>query len=427
MVEGLAAGVGAADDADDEGDGEEGNHAEGGYGEAFAVFTIDDGEDETPDGGEAADDEEHQTLGTCTELGREEFGTPEGIEDLWGTAALYTPEDGEEPEACGAVDADGDDDYPCADGHEETEDVDGLVLDLVDELRDDEGDAYDDGPLDAVHPVGLLVGDTTGCLIDVGLEEAHDRSDEVPGEVDGGKEAYRLDGDAVLEEHLDVVEKAVLLTGVLGSHELGTFLQTALEVPCDEGYDEEREEDDARREDVDRIDSEVGSADGVSEGLNPAEEVSARSEEHAEEQDAHRTKAPRHLGDADVASTVVDLGTFGDIGPRCGNADAYGDARDEETAEQHREIDAEHDGEHAEHIDEQIVGEDELAAILVGEESADDGTEGSAQTVGADEVEPAEMYLGEAEIVLPKREATGTSDDGACIKIIGERHGNRAP
>ena len=166
------------------------------------------------------------------------------------------------------------------------------MLDLVDELRDDEGDAYDDGPLDAVHPVGLLVGDTTGGLIDVGLEEAHDRSDEVPGEVDGSKEAYRLDGDAVLEEHLDVVEKTVLLTGVLCSHELGTFLQTALEVPSDEGYDEEREEDDARREDVDRIDSEVGSADGVSEGLNPAEEVSARSEEHTEEQDAHRTKAP---------------------------------------------------------------------------------------------------------------------------------------
>ena len=134
LVEGFAAGVGAADDADDEGDGEEGDHAEGGYGEAFAVFTIDDGEDETPDSGEATDDEEHQTLGTSTELGREKLRPPESIEYLRRTAALDAPKDSEKPEAGRPIDTDGDDDYPCADGYKEPEDVDSLVLDFVDEL-----------------------------------------------------------------------------------------------------------------------------------------------------------------------------------------------------------------------------------------------------------------------------------------------------
>ena len=56
----------------------------------------------------------------------------------------------------------------------------------VDDLGKQEGDEHDDGPLDAVHPVGLFVADAASRLINVGLEEAQHRGDEVPSEVDDG-------------------------------------------------------------------------------------------------------------------------------------------------------------------------------------------------------------------------------------------------
>ena len=46
----LSPRVGSTNHADDEGDEEEGNHAVGSEGEAFAVLAVDVGEDESPDG-----------------------------------------------------------------------------------------------------------------------------------------------------------------------------------------------------------------------------------------------------------------------------------------------------------------------------------------------------------------------------------------
>ena len=82
LFKGFAACVGASDDTDDEGDEEEDNHAPCCDGEAFSVFTVDVGEDESPYGREATYDEEHESLSSCAELGWEEFRTPKGIEYL---------------------------------------------------------------------------------------------------------------------------------------------------------------------------------------------------------------------------------------------------------------------------------------------------------------------------------------------------------
>ena len=44
------------------------------------------------------------------------------------------------------------------------------------------------------------------------LEESHDRSYEVPGEVDGSKEADGLDSDAVGEQHPERMEQTCIFT-----------------------------------------------------------------------------------------------------------------------------------------------------------------------------------------------------------------------
>ena len=75
----------------------------------------------------------------------------------------------------------------------------------VDDLGEQEGDEHDDGPLDAVHPVGLFVADATCRLIDMRLEEAQDRGYEVPSEVDDSQETSGLDSGFVGEQHLESV------------------------------------------------------------------------------------------------------------------------------------------------------------------------------------------------------------------------------
>ena len=264
------------------------------------------------------------------------------------------------------------------------------------------------------------------------LEETHDRCHEVPGQVDDSQEGDGLDGNLVGEQGLDVVEDGAAGSRFdsraplsLGGPELLTLFQLALQRPGDEGHDEEREEDHAGGEDLHGGFGSIGSDDSVRHGLHEAVEITAGSEQHTEQQDDHRTHAPRHLGDADVASAVADFGTLGDIRPRGRHADAHGDARDEEAAQQHGEVRGEHDDEHPQHVHQQVVGEDELAAELVGQEAADDGTDGCSQGVGADGIEPSEMYLAQPEVVLPQRDAAGTRHDGSCIEIVvqGDRDG----
>ena len=260
----------------------------------------------------------------------------------------------------------------------------------------------------------------------MGLEETHDGGHEVPCEIDGGEEDDGAHGNLVREEHLDILHQAALPASSLGSLKLCTFLQLALQVPGYESHDEQREEYDARGEHVGSLDSEIGTTEGKGHGLHPVEEIATRGKEHTKEQDAHRAETPRHLRNADISTTVVDLRRFRDIGPRGRNTHADADARDQESAEQHGEVDAEHDEQHTCHVDQQVIGEDELTAILVGQESADDGTKGSTKAVGTDEVEPAKVNLGESKVVLPQRQARCTSHNGTRIKIIGERHGYRA-
>ena len=56
------------------------------------------------------------------------------------------------------------------------------------------------------------------------LEESHNGSHEVPGQIDACQETNGLDGYLVLEQHLDIVHQAVLLLVCLLSRELSTLL-----------------------------------------------------------------------------------------------------------------------------------------------------------------------------------------------------------
>ena len=73
ILEGTTTGNRGSDEAHHEGDDQQGNHAVGGNREALAILTIDIGKDKSPYGRETTDNEEHQPLGTGTELGREQL------------------------------------------------------------------------------------------------------------------------------------------------------------------------------------------------------------------------------------------------------------------------------------------------------------------------------------------------------------------
>ena len=73
LVERLATGIGHAQQTHDKGDEQQDYHAISCQGKALAIVTVDEGEDESPDCRETTHDEEHQSLGTGTELGWEQL------------------------------------------------------------------------------------------------------------------------------------------------------------------------------------------------------------------------------------------------------------------------------------------------------------------------------------------------------------------
>ena len=73
MSQRLASGIRTSDESHNQRDGQQGNHAIGCNGEAFAVLAIDKGEDKSPKSRQTTYDEEHQSLSTGTELGREQL------------------------------------------------------------------------------------------------------------------------------------------------------------------------------------------------------------------------------------------------------------------------------------------------------------------------------------------------------------------
>ena len=75
------------------------------------------------------------------------------------------------------------------------------MRELVDEEREDKSDGYHDDPSHTAEHVCVFVGETTSCLVDMRLEESHDGCHEVPSKVDGGEEAYGLDGCLVGEQY----------------------------------------------------------------------------------------------------------------------------------------------------------------------------------------------------------------------------------
>ena len=93
------------------------------------------------------------------------------------------------------------------------------------------------------------------------------------------------------EEQFDIVHNATLLVRFVAL-ELGTLLQASLEVPGDEGHNEECEEDHTGREHLDSGLGCVGADEGMCQRLHRSPKEAAWSEEHAEEQDDHRSESP---------------------------------------------------------------------------------------------------------------------------------------
>ena len=95
---------------------------------------------------------------------------------------------------------------------------------LVNELRGNQRHTHNNCPLDAVHPVSLLIGHTTCRLIDMRLEEAHHRSHEVPRQVDACQETHGLHGHLIGKQQLDILYQSALLLLCLLGRKLSTLL-----------------------------------------------------------------------------------------------------------------------------------------------------------------------------------------------------------
>ena len=226
------------------------------------------------------------------------------------------------------------------------------------------------------------------------LEEAHDGRHEVPGEVDDCQETNGADRHAVGEQHFDVLYQSGLLACRFLRLKRSALLQLPLQVPSDEGYYEQGEEHDTRTEHMHGFYRSLRTVEPACQTLYPTEQYAVcfarmtRREEHTQQQYTHRTDTPGHLRDRDIAPAAVDFRTLGDVRPRSRHTHAHGDTRKQESRQQHREIDRAHHHQHAEHIDEQVVCENELTPVLVCQKTADDSTDGGTETVGADEIEP---------------------------------------
>ena len=99
---------------------------------------------------------------------------------------------------------------------------------LVDEFGNDKRDTDNDSPLNEVHPVSLLVGDTTSGLVDMRLEESHDRGHKVPCKIDDSEEDNGAHGNLVGEQYLDVIQQARLLCRLFLCSKLSALLQLTL-------------------------------------------------------------------------------------------------------------------------------------------------------------------------------------------------------
>ena len=131
-VECAATGVRTSDITHDKRDEQQDNHAVGCDGKSLAVLAIDIGEDESPYSRETADDEEHQSLCSCAELGGEQFRPPQRIENLNRTAVVDAPEDGKHPDSSNRGNPASDDEDPgrkCGGESEHIEEAVGHFID----------------------------------------------------------------------------------------------------------------------------------------------------------------------------------------------------------------------------------------------------------------------------------------------------------
>ena len=118
------------------------------------------------------------------------------------------------------------------------------------------------------------------------LEESHDGCHEVPGEVDGGKEADGLDRCLVGEQHSKGMQQPCVLTLCLDRLTAGfpvaALFELALHVPRDERHDEEGQEHHPRTEHIQCLFSQSCTTDEKSQCLHPTEQVAVGGKEHAQ-------------------------------------------------------------------------------------------------------------------------------------------------
>ena len=133
---------------------------------------------------------------------------------------------------------------------------------------------------------------------------------------------------------------------------------------------------------------------------------------------------PRQLCCSHMAGPRPRGCLFGDVRPRCRDSSTDRQAGHDERQEQHGEVHRERGDEHTDHVQQQVVGVDRLAAVPVTQWPADCCADGRTKGVGAQRGEKPDREVADPELVLPESEARGDRDDRAGLDVIGHGHGD---
>ena len=139
----------------------------------------------------------------------------------------------------------------------------------------------------------------------------------------------------------------------------------------------------------------------------------------------HRADRPGELRRADVLGPILGGRLLGDVGPRRRHARPHREAGDHEGQEQHPVADREDGQEHADHVEQQVVGVDELAAVAVAQPATDQRPACGAERVRTEGRQQSHGEVVDPELLLPQGEADGDRDDRARLDVVRHRHRDR--
>ena len=347
----------------------------------------------------AAGREEQQPLRRGPVAGGEELARPHAVEGLRADAGRRTPDDGEGQQHRQRGVAVGEQ-RPGGDPQRRSDDVERAARHPVpqahEEERRRERRAAPDEDLQRVLAGGV---GQAGRVVHPGHEDARLAGDEVPEAVDAEAEQQSGHVGAHGEQLADAVDHRRLLRGL--GLVVGPRLRLAQSLPHPPG--DERDDEQVRED-------------------QPAAQQAQGDDRDRQREPDHRPDRPGQLRRAHVTGPAVGRRLLGDERPRGRHPRPDGEAGDHEGNQQHPVAEREHCEEHAGHVDEQVVGVDELAPVAVAQPPPDQRPRRRPERVRAQRGQQADGEVVDPEVLLPQRQTDRDRNDRAGLDVVRHRH-----